>query len=191
MSKDHKRKARPIALATVTCDADSITVVIPDVLGKNESHVAGRNGERHTSTATKHYRNSVRDGLQAWRMGLINGGHSDPLTVPLEHSEASSGSWRAEILSIWPRKRDVISGQKIDFVCPMGDVDAPIAQVFDALQHAGILDDDARVMEVTAWHTYRKDQRATVVRLVRVPLPETRLVFGAIQLLSLVPEVKS
>jgi hypothetical protein len=81
---------------------------------------------------------------------------------------AAEGSWRAEILSVWPRKRDVINGQKIDFVCPMGDVDAPIAQVFDALQHAGILDDDARVCEVQACNAYCKDMRLTVVRLSRV-----------------------
>jgi Holliday junction resolvase RusA-like endonuclease len=158
MSKDHKRKARPIAPATVTCDADSITVVIPDVLGKNESHVAGRNGERHTSTATKNYRKSIESGhaLASIERGAL-------MLV------AAEGSWRAEILSVWPRKRDVIKGQKIDFICPMGDVDAPIAQVFDALQHAGILDDDARVCEVVAGHMHVKDQRATVVRLVRVP----------------------
>jgi Holliday junction resolvase RusA-like endonuclease len=176
MSKDHKRKARPIAPATVTCDADSITVVIPDVLGKNESHVAGRNGERHTSTATKNYRKSIESGhaLASIERGAL-------MLV------AAEGSWRAEILSVWPRKRDVINGQKIDFVCPMGDVDAPIAQVFDALQHAGILDDDARVCEGHEGHIYVKDQRATVVRLVRVPDREKRLAEQFGHLIALAP----
>jgi Holliday junction resolvase RusA-like endonuclease len=174
MSKDHKRKARPIAPATVTCDADSITVVIPDVLGKNEAHVAGRNGERHTSTATKRYREAVSVGVKTMSQGIIDRVATSEtpthvtLTNSLESWKATTGTWRAEILSVWPRKRDVINGQKIDFICPMGDVDAPIAQVFDALQHAGILDDDARVCEVVAGHMYVKDQRTTVVRLVRV-----------------------
>jgi hypothetical protein len=58
----------------------------------------------------------------------------------------------------------------------MGDVDAPIAQVFDALQHAGILDDDARVVEVRAWNLYRKGVRATGVRLVRVHVQPWRVI---------------
>jgi hypothetical protein len=182
MSKDHKRKARPISPATVTCDADSITVVIPDVLGKNESHVAGRNGERHTSTATKNYREAVRIGAEA--IGCKTRGDA---SLPPFRVAVMSGSWRAEILSVWPRKRDVINGQKIDFICPMGDVDAPIAQVFDALQHAGILDDDARVCEGHEGHIYVKDQRATVVRLVRVPDREKRLAEQFGHLIALAP----
>lgn len=160
---DHKRKARPIGPAVVTCDADSITVVIPDVLGKNESHQGGR----FLSPATKALRASVQSGAGAWRNGL-----SMTALADRDHrhgfGQATQGAWRAEILACWDRKRDTIKGRPIGFVAPVGDVDAPIAQVFDALQHAGILDDDARVVEVRAWNLYRKGVRATVVRLVRV-----------------------
>ena len=156
MSKgDHKRKARPIAPAVVTCDADSITVVIPDVLGKNESHQGGR----YLSPATKNLRASTAKGVDRW--------HEQ--AAALHHpAQIRDGAWRAEILACWDRKRDTIKKRPIGFVAPVGDVDAPIAQVFDALQNSGILDDDARVVEVRAWNMYRKGVRATVVRLVRV-----------------------
>lgn len=148
---DHKRKSRPIAPATVTVTPDCITVVVPDVLGKNESHVAGHDGARHTSTATKRYRDSVRAGVISAIM-------------------IRAGAWRLEVLAVWPRERHTIKGRPVDFgVCPMGDADAAIPQALDALQHAGILDDDARVVEVRAWSLYRKGQRATIIRLVRVP----------------------
>ena len=52
MSGDHKRKSRPIAPAEVRVGDGWIEVVVPDVLGKNEAHTAGRGGARHTSAAT-------------------------------------------------------------------------------------------------------------------------------------------
>lgn len=157
MSADHKRKSRPIAPATVTVTPDSITVVVPDVLGKNESHVSGANGARHTSAATKRYRASVAAGFEAVKQACRDGAH-----VPCW---AFFGAWRLEVLAVWPRERHAFDFKP----CPMGDADAAIPQALDALQHAGILDDDARVVEVRAWNLYRKDQRATIIRLVRVP----------------------
>lgn len=166
---DHKRKSRPIAPSTITVTPapPAITVVVPDVLGKNESHVAGQDGARHTSTATKRYRDSVRAGVvdlhtSAMFARLLTEQEPGPLI--------RAGAWRLEVLAVWPRERHTIKGRPVDFgVCPMGDADAAIPQALDALQHAGILDDDARVVEVRAWNLYRKDQRATIIRLSRVP----------------------
>jgi hypothetical protein len=168
-AKDHKRVSRVIDPARVLVDAVSITVIVPDVLGKNESHVAGHEGARHTSTATKRHRESVRLGVVMWRAG----DRSDVL-VPagdagLSHCQAFAGPWRLEVIGVWPRKRDTIAKRPVDFVMPMGDADAAVPQALDALQHAGVLDDDARVVQVSAWNLHRKDQRATIVRLVRVP----------------------
>lgn len=162
---DHKRRSRPIAPATVTVSPDCITVVVPDVLGKNESHVAGHDGARHTSTATKRYRESVAVAVGAMLMSQVQS------IDWIRHGKfAASGAWRLEVLAVWPRERHTIKGAPVDFgVCPMGDADAAIPQALDALQHAGILDDDARVVEVRAWNMYRRDQRATIIRLSRVP----------------------
>ena len=150
----HKRKSRPIAPAIVSAGVGGwIEVVIPDVLGKNEAHIAGREGQRHTSTATKRYRKSVADGVAA-------------ANIP-DACKATSGAWKIEILGVWPRKRGSLVGWDQPDPCPLGDADAVIPQALDALQHAGLLDDDARIVEVKAWNIYRKDTRATVIRMER------------------------
>src|SRR5687768_6856723 len=167
---DHKRKARPIAPATVTVGPDSITVVVPDVLGKNASHVQSKNGGRRISEQTEVYRSSVRRA--AWDYAermckgpvaafLANGGDSETCMMPW--TPATDGAWRLEVVGVWPTQN-----HDVGFVAPRGDADAAIPQALDALQHAGVLDDDARVVEVRAWNLYRKGVRATVMRLVRV-----------------------
>lgn len=156
--KDHKRKSRPIAPAEVRVGDGWIEVVVPDVLGKNESHKAGR----HLSQATKRLRESVRLGAAVLAEKARRGWPTP--------AWATSGPWRAEVLGVWPRESHTIGFKP----CPKGDADAPVAQSFDALQHAGILDDDARVVEVRAWNLYRKDVRCTVIRLVRVDDLATR-----------------
>jgi hypothetical protein len=157
---DHKRKARPIAPATVTVRDGEIIVVVPDVLGKNEAHKQGRGGARIISAATKRYRESVMAGFRAFPIG-------DPGYLNLF---ANAGAWRLEVVGAWPRQRDEIKMWPCDVArCPVGDADAAIPQALDALQHAGILDDDARIVEVRAWNLYRKGERWTVIRLVRVP----------------------
>lgn len=160
---DHKRKARPIAPATVTVEPGCITVVIPDVLGKNEAHVQGKDGARHTSGATKRYRASVEYGVGVLKMSQLQ--CTDWGT---KGRAAASGAWRLEVLGVWPTHN-----HEVGFVAPRGDADAAIPQALDALQHAGILDDDARVVEVRAWNLYRKGVRATVMRLIWVDIATT------------------
>lgn len=165
VKSDHKRTSRPIAPAEVRCGDGWIEVIVPDVLGKNESHTAGKGGARHTSAATKRYRQSFLDGVINFRAGC-------PSFALREQTVIWSGAWRLEVLGVWPRKRDAIAGRDLGFglhPCPLGDADAAVPQALDALQHAGILDDDARVVEVSAWNLYRKGVRCTVIRLVRVP----------------------
>lgn len=161
---DHKRKSRPIAPATVRVSEGCIEVVVPDVLGKNEAHTAGKGGARHTSAATKRYRQSMAVGLTVLRDKITRGWPGR-----IEWTQAMQGPWRLEVLGVWPSKRDVIAERPAGFLCPIGDVDAPVSQALDALMKAGILDDDARVVEARAWNMYRKGERFTVIRLVRVP----------------------
>lgn len=152
--KDHKRKSRPIAPAEVRTGDGWIEVVVPDVLGKNESHTSDKDGARHTSTATKRYRESVRVGATVLTDKARRGWP--------EPAWAVSGAWRLEVLGVWPSECHTMG-----FVCPRGDADAAIPQALDALQYAGILDNDARVIEVCAWNLFRKGVRCTVIRLVR------------------------
>lgn len=162
-AKDHKRKARPIGPATVTVRDGEIVVVVPDVLGKNEATTGGRknseSGARFLSTATKLYRASVLAGAGKLLMSETTKWFDVSKTGHL----AGSGAWRLEVIGVWPTQN-----HDVGFEAPRGDADAAIPQALDALQHAGILDDDARVVEVRAWNMYRKGVRATVMRLVKV-----------------------
>jgi len=188
MPGDHKRKARPIAPATVTVGPDSITAVVLDVLGKNEATVGGRknsaSGARFLSAATKKYRESIR-------LGRVAAATVDTFEMSAEQMvqyyaglQAASGAWRLEVVGVWPTQN-----HDVGFVAPRGDADAAIPQALDALQHAGILDDDARVVEVRAWNLYRKGVRATVMRLVRMATDATaRDVDGRIYLVPMLAE---
>lgn len=60
------------------------------------------------------------------------------------HPVINSGTWRILIHSVWSRQRH------LDTSVPLGDVDAPVSAVLDALQEIGVLDDDARVVEQAA-----------------------------------------
>lgn len=161
----HRRKAVALPASTVTVTTDSITLVVPDVVGKNSSHTGGRGGLRFTSAHTKSFRASVESGILTHRTLAMAG--PDALQA-ICNSQAMRGAWRLEVVGVWPSKRDVVAGKHADFLMPCGDADAAIPQALDALQHAGVLDDDARVVEVRAWNLYRKGVRATVMRLVRV-----------------------
>src|SRR5688572_14870535 len=176
---DHKRKARPIAPATVTVGPDSITVVVPDVLGKNESFRQGHiHGSRVPSPQLEKYRESVRVGAETIGCRTRGDASLPPFIVAI-----NSGAWRLEVIGVWPRER-----HDVGFTAPMGDADAAIPQALDALQHAGVLDDDARVVEVRAWNLYRKGVRATVMRLVRVSLDLVERDAAIAHLLPLVPQ---
>lgn len=60
------------------------------------------------------------------------------------HPKINWGEWEFWVHSMWPRFRN------LDVKVPMGDADAPVSPLLDALQAAGALDDDARVMRIVA-----------------------------------------
>ncbi len=75
------------------------------------------------------------------------------------HPVIRSGRWRVLIESVWPRQRH------LDVSFPLGDVDAPVSAVLDAMQMAKILDDDARVAELGASKSYNPDRPRTIITL--------------------------
>lgn len=165
-ASDHKRKSRPIAPAEVRCGDGWIEIVVPDVLGKNEAlAVQDRRGHRHLSKTAKLYRESVQRGVNGWREAESYAAVAEGAMGHVCDSRIEEGAWRLEVLGVWPRENHTAGFKP----CPKGDADAAVPQALDALQHAGILDNDARVVEVRAWNMYRKDVRCTVIRLVRVP----------------------
>ena len=67
------------------------------------------------------------------------------------HPNIHSGTWSLRVHACWPRTRH------LDIDIPLGDVDAPISWILDAMQAAGVLDDDARVMSLAASKSQGKD----------------------------------
>jgi len=181
----HRRKAVALPAAHVEVSTDAITIVVPEVVGKNSSHTGGRGGLRFTSSHTKAFRASVESGIITHRTLAMAGPN---VLEAIGNSQAMRGTWRLEVVGVWPTKRDVVAGRPADFLMPCGDADAAIPQALDALQYAGVLDDDARVVEVRAWNLYRKDVRATVMRLVRVSLDLVERDTAIAHLLPLVPQ---
>lgn len=72
-----------------------------------------------------------------------------------------SGLWRLDILSVWPTQRHHDDGTDT----ANGDADAPVAMVKDALQYAGVIDDDMRIVVGGEVSTYEKGVRRTVAVL--------------------------
>ena len=161
----HRRKVRGVLpTAHVSVDAaGAVWVVVPDIVAKNETMRRAGKGQ-HLSAAVTRYRSSVTRGAAALedvsRFALRADG-------PGRHF-ITRGRWRLDVLGVWPTRYN-LAGLNIDDGgpdIPVGDVDAGISQAQDALQKAGILDDDKRIDPAAcAWKMYRKGIRATVIRL--------------------------
>lgn len=165
----HRRKVRgALPPAHVSVDAaGAVWVVVPDIVAKNETMRRAGKGQ-HLSAAVTRYRSSVTRGVAVlrdrtqWRV-----------LRPIDR-----GRWRLDVLGVWPTRYN-LAGLNIDDGgpdIPVGDVDAGISQAQDALQKAGILDDDKRIDPAAcAWKMYRKGVRATVMRLAPSAAPPATL----------------
>ena len=158
----HKRTRKEPTVATVRMvDGVGFILDVNDVLTKNEryNHIIigtprkfGGGGQRAApvpSPAAVAYKEAVK--LAAAKCSMSS------LLTPM----VRRGLWRLEILSIWPTERHHQDGTNT----ANGDSDAPIAMVKDAMQHAGIIDDDMRIVGETTHAVYRKGERRTVAVL--------------------------
>jgi Holliday junction resolvase RusA-like endonuclease len=167
----HKRKTRRPTVATldISCLADGVIVLcVNDVLTKNDRYRRTSFGQAESALA-KAYKAAV--ALAAWRAGYLapvkvaaTGKHKASVTYGEKTERA--GIWSLEVLSVWPTERhleNLCSAQLAN-----GDADAPLSMVRDAMQRAGIIDDDMRIVHDTTHAIYIKDERRTVARLVRM-----------------------
>lgn len=74
----------------------------------------------------------------------------------------TEGLWSMRVWTVWPTQRH------LDRTTPNGDSDASVSAMKDALQEAGALDNDMRVIEDHTCNLYIKDTRRIVCLLERI-----------------------
>lgn len=149
----HKRTRTGKTTATLRMvDGVGFVLDVDDVLTKNDRYRLVKMGKRmgqSESTLAKQYKEAVKLAAAKCHMSCLH--------TPM----VRTGLWRLEVLSIWPTERHHADGTDT----ANGDSDAPIAMVKDAMQHAGIIDDDMRIVGETTHAVYRKGERRTVAIL--------------------------
>lgn len=76
----------------------------------------------------------------------------------------ASGRWRLTITARWSRKRTLNDGTRVAFA----DVDAPISSTHDALERAGVFDNDMRIDELVARREYSPARPGLTIVIERV-----------------------
>ena len=80
----------------------------------------------------------------------------------------AEGLWSMKVWTIWPTQRH------LDHTTPNGDSDASLSAMKDALQEAGALDNDMRIIEDSTCNLYIKDTRRIVCLLERIDRDPTK-----------------
>ena len=71
---------------------------------------------------------------------------------------------RIEVTAYWPRRRHLPDAGEL----ALGDVDAPLKAVLDAMEAAGLYDDDCRAVELLARKRYDKENPRIEVSVFRL-----------------------
>lgn len=175
-TKAHKRGARTDRPTTATLDASNlvdgsgvVVLCVSDVLTKNDRYVRTKHGTAESSLSKAYKAAVARAALGAGFVAPIKRAADILLRTKAStiYGERTirAGLWSLEVLSIWPTKRNLegITGDIAN-----GDSDAPLSMVRDAMQRAGIIDDDMRIVSDRTFSMYIKDERRTVARLRRL-----------------------
>lgn len=99
----------------------------------------------------------------AMRAGLHP--HPDPKRRPI-----ASGWWALDLLALAPKRY-----RSLDVLVPWCDSDACLSPVRDALQYAGIMDNDARIVSDRTWVGYREAAPELRLRLTPIHAPDEAL----------------
>lgn len=152
--RDGRRKREGATTALMNASVEGVVVlVVDDVLTKNERYRLTRIGKRAgmaESTLAKKFKRAVAEAAVK-----MNGG--EVLLAPV----IAKGAWHLEVLTVWPTQRHHACGLKT----ANGDDDASVSMVKDALQAAGVLDDDMRIVTTETASIYRKGERRVIAQL--------------------------
>ena len=188
----HKRKA-PRTPTTATLDirgmeaGGGLVLVVSDVLTKNDRYGRGQRGT-FEKTASKWFKAAVAKAAAAHNFvppvrlpEIKSGPHKRKASTTYGGKTIRDGLWSLEVLSIWPHERHLEGAAEL----ANGDADAPLSMVRDAMQRAGIIDDDMRIVSDRTLAIYRKDERRTIARLTRLDGPALARHHNAIESLLL------
>ena len=150
----HKRAKKAATVATMRMvDGVGFVLDINDVLTKNDRYrliKMGRRMAQAESPNAKAYKEAVKvAAVECCGVAVLLG------------RGIRTGLWRLDIVSVWPTQRHHEDGTHT----ANGDADAPVAMVKDALQHAGVIDDDMRIVVGSEVSVYEKGVRRTVAVL--------------------------
>jgi hypothetical protein len=155
LKKTRHRRARATPMAAsidaTGLDAGVLVFAIDDILTKNERDCFVRGG-KIKSPMTRKYHAAVLCAANA--AGFLMGARC-----------IRDGVWRLDVLSVWPTERHE-NKRATGFA--FGDSDAAISMVKDALQTAGIIDNDMRIVQDRTFSAHAKGVRRTVAVLTRV-----------------------
>lgn len=79
--------------------------------------------------------------------------------------QITSGRWHLSVYTTWPRLRHLDETEDDSGDFPMGDSDASLSGAKDALQEAGVMGDDMRIVLDSTHNLYEKDVRRLVIVL--------------------------
>ena len=164
----HKRKERvEPTRASIYHGPDCIVLVVNDVLTKNDRYARGHSGT-FEKPQSKRYKAAVAAAAAGAgyvppvkRPAIPRGPDKRKASVVFGAKTITSGLWSLEVFSVWPKARHHADGTDT----ANGDADAPISMMQDAMQRAGIIDDDMRIVSTAALASYSKDERRTVAVL--------------------------
>lgn len=173
--KNSHRRVRdtPIVASMRMVEGVGFVLDVDDVLTKNERYrlisVPIGRGKTRASTVESELADEFKEAVKVAAVKCCGAG------ILLEPG-IRKGTWHLDIVSVWPTQRHHKDGT----LTANGDADAPVAMVKDALQHAGVLDDDMRIVSGTERSTYEKGIRRTVAILRPVNAGEHDAVVGHI-----------
>lgn len=129
-------------------------MTVDDVLTKNDRYQIVKMGRRAGQAET--------DLSKKFKAGVLAAAEAAGFILGAQR--ITTGVWRLDVLSVWPKQRLHKDSTRTAF----GDADAPVPMIKDALQHAGVIDDDMRIVQGSELSCYRKGERRVVAVLTLV-----------------------
>lgn len=157
-SNRRRREAPTTAYLDASRWPAELVLLVDDVVTKNERHRAVTiKGSKATGSKDRAsvIESDVADALKEAVRDAAVAAQGRGFTG------IASGTWKLDVLSVWPTQRHLADGLDL----PFGDSDSPLGLIRDALQYAGVVDNDIRIVCDGTVHAYQKNQRRTVVRL--------------------------